>query len=88
LARKSNNIFDHLPNLAPMSSDLGNELDCYIVADIEDTKDALMWWYERHTTFPRLSLMAHDYLSIPGKSAGANFSSNSTSELTFFSHYS
>ena len=26
-----------------------------------------MWWYERSEAFPRLSRMARDYLSIPGK---------------------
>ena len=64
-------MFDDLPDLAPMSSDLCDELDRYIAADVENVKpeDALKWWYERRTTFPRLSLMARDYLSIPGKFA-------------------
>jgi hypothetical protein len=43
-----------------MSSDLGDELDRYIVADIEDMKDALMWWYERRTT----SLVYHLWCTI------------------------
>ena len=51
-----------------MSSDLDDELDRYLAADIEDTKDPLMWWYEHHGAFPNLSCMARDYLSIPGKS--------------------
>jgi len=68
-----NNIFDNLPDLAPMSSDLGNELDRYMATDIEDVKDPLMWWYEHRKAFPLLSLMARDYLSIPGKAI--NFSS-------------
>ena len=37
--------------------------------DVENVKDALMWWHERRATFPRLSCMARDYLSIPGKCA-------------------
>jgi hypothetical protein len=57
-----------------MSSDLGNELDRYMAAHIEDAKDPLMWWYEHRGAFPHLSLMARDYLSIPGKST--NFSSS------------
>ena len=51
-----------------MSSDLDNELDCYLAADIEDTKDLLMWWYEHHGAFPNLLRMARNYLLIPGKS--------------------
>ena len=60
----SKNIFDDLPKLAPVSSDTHDELDRYLATDIED---GLMWWYERCTTFPHLSRMARDYLSIPGK---------------------
>ena len=63
---KSLNIFDNLPDLAPALSDLLDELDCYLATDVEDVRDALMWWYERRATFPRLSRMARDYLSIPG----------------------
>ncbi|KAF8263597.1 hypothetical protein EI94DRAFT_1596475, partial [Lactarius quietus] len=39
---QTKNIFDNLPDLAPMSSELSNELDRYLSANIEDTKDALM----------------------------------------------
>lgn len=63
---KSLNIFDNLPDLAPALSDLLDELDRYLATDVEDVRDALMWWYERRATFPRLSRMARDYLSIPG----------------------
>ncbi len=48
----------------PSSSD---ELQRYLTADIEDVKDALMWWHERCQIFPWLSHMACDYLSIPGE---------------------
>jgi hypothetical protein len=44
-----------------------DELDHYLMADVEKVKDGLMWWNERHTAFPCLSHMACDYLSIPGK---------------------
>jgi hypothetical protein len=62
---QSTNIFNDLPDLAPMSLELCNKFDHYIAADIEDVKDPLMWWHEQCKTFPHLSLMAHDYLAIP-----------------------
>jgi hypothetical protein len=65
---KTTNIFDELPDLAPALLELRDELNHYLATDVEDVRDGLMWWYERRTTFPRLSRMARDYLSIPGKS--------------------
>jgi hypothetical protein len=70
------NIFDNLPDLAPMSSELYNELDRYMAADIEDVQDPLLWWCERRRAFPYLSIMARDYLSIPGKSTNLSCSSS------------
>ena len=63
----SNIIFDNLPELAPVSPELCDELDQYLSIDMKDVKDGLLWWYERCATFPCLSHMAWDYLSIPGK---------------------
>jgi len=67
VSSKTTNIFDELPDLAPALLELRDELDHYLATDVEDVRDGLMWWYERRATFPRLSRMAHDYLSIPGK---------------------
>jgi hypothetical protein len=78
---QSTNIFDHLPNLAPMSSELCDELNCYLATDIEDTKDPLKWWYEQCWTFPHLALMAHNYLSIPGKAMVTYPHTNQTYKL-------
>ena len=44
-----------------------DELECYLATAVEDVKDALKWWFDRRASFPRLSHMARDYLSIPGK---------------------
>lgn len=44
-----------------------NELDAYLATDIEDVDNTLLWWHERCYTFPHLSCMALDYLTIPGK---------------------
>jgi hypothetical protein len=60
------NIFDHLMDDTPSSS-VEDELQCHLATDVKEVRDGLMWWHERRTTFPRLSRMAHDYLSIPGK---------------------
>ena len=78
------NIFNDLPDLASMSSELDDELDRYLAADIEDTKDPLMWWYKHRGAFSNLSHMACDYLSIPGKST--NFST-CYKLFTLSSHY-
>jgi hypothetical protein len=64
---KANNFFDNLLDVMTSSQDDHNELNRYLATDVEDVKDGLMWWYERRATFPRLSHMAQDYLSISGK---------------------
>ncbi len=66
---KANNFFDNLLDIVTSSQDDHDELDRYLATDVEDVKDSLMWWYERHATFPCLSHMARDYLSILGKCA-------------------
>ena len=66
---KGNNFFNNLPDATTSLSDDHDELDCYLATDMENVKDALMWWHERHATFPHLSHMAWDYLSISGKCA-------------------
>jgi hypothetical protein len=63
----SGNIFDSLPALiAPKPADLHDELDRYLSTDPEQVTDVLMWWHERRASFPCLSRMALDYLTIPG----------------------
>ena len=59
-------MFDNLMDDTPRTSS-DDELQRYLATDIEDVKDGLMWWYEKRTTFPRLSRMARDYLAIPGE---------------------
>jgi hypothetical protein len=60
-------MFDSMSSLAPPKpTDLCGELDRYLMADVEHITDPIMWWYERRVTYPRLSRMALDYLSIPG----------------------
>jgi hypothetical protein len=62
------NIFYNLPSLAPpKASDLRDELDRYLSTDPEDIENVLAWWHERRSSYPQLSRMALDYLTIPGK---------------------
>lgn len=65
---KVTNIFDDLPSLsAPKLTELRDELACYLSTDPEQVKDVLLWWHEHKAMYPRLSRMALDYLTIPGK---------------------
>ena len=57
-----------MPALAPpKSTDLRDELQRYLSTDVESVPDAIAWWHERRTTYPHLSRMALDYLTIPGE---------------------
>ena len=60
------NMFDTINDITPPPS-TSDELQRYLASDVEDVKDALKWWHERCKTFPELSRMACDYLSIPGE---------------------
>jgi hypothetical protein len=60
-------MFDNLAVLAPPKpADLGSELDRYLNADVEHVANPIAWWCEHRGTYPRLSRMALDYLTIPG----------------------
>ena len=61
-------MFDDLPVLAPPKlANLGSKLTCYLSTEVEHVTDPIAWWYERSGSFPCLSHMALDYLSIPGE---------------------
>lgn len=53
--------------MAPKDSELLDELSRYLNSDPEHVDDVLKWWWERRNTYPRLSRMALNYLTIPGK---------------------
>ncbi|KIK92031.1 hypothetical protein PAXRUDRAFT_13465 [Paxillus rubicundulus Ve08.2h10] len=64
--QKVTNMFDNLAALAPSKpADLGSELDCYLSTDVEHVANPIAWWYEHHGTYPCLSRMALNYLTIP-----------------------
>ena len=61
------NIFDNLPSLAPLrTTAVIDELALYLGTELENITDPVQWWHEKKATYPRLSRMALDYLSIPG----------------------
>jgi hAT family C-terminal dimerisation region len=47
--------------------ELMTELDHYIKSPrIKDVDDPHQWWIDNHRSYPRLSRMAKDFLTIPG----------------------
>ena len=48
--------------------ELLDELDHFLNSDVILVDDALQWWYDHRTTYPWLSRMALDYLTIPATS--------------------
>jgi hypothetical protein len=59
---------DMLNNAMDVDTELPtDELSVYLAQPLQPgVRDALKWWYDNRFTFPRLSRMARDYLSIPG----------------------
>ena len=64
----SDNIFDNLPSLSmPKVLALDEELTRYLASPPKATANPLRWWFENQAIYPRLSRMARNYLSVPGK---------------------
>lgn len=81
------NMFDDLPALkAPKRSDLVDEITAYLATGPESVKDVLKWWKEKKTTFPHLSRMALDYLTIPSVSWPSFIMYASNAHSTWFSN--
>jgi hypothetical protein len=54
-----------------------SELKVYLTQPIEKVKDPIAWWWDHRVVFPRLSVMALDYLSASGAfSDGAPMDTN------------
>lgn len=51
----------------PATTELCDELDCYLGSDPEHVIDAVHWWYNCHAKYPCLLRMVIDYLVIPHK---------------------
>jgi len=50
-----------------------SEINQYLRLPVEHVMDPLGWWVHNRQTYPNLSRMALDYLSIPGKSSALLF---------------
>ena len=49
-----------------------DELDDYLAAPLEKVRDPLQWWWDHRTSYPTLSKMAFDFLSVPRESIGVH----------------
>jgi hypothetical protein len=64
----ASNMFDELPAFAiPKSFQADDELASYLRTETEFVKDVLQWWHSKAHIYPRLSRMAVDHLTIPGR---------------------
>ena len=43
-----------------------NELNDYLSQAIEKVTNPVKWWWDHRKVFPKLSVMAFDFLSVPG----------------------
>ena len=50
---------------ASNASELVSYLDCDTVSQLDDSFDILRWWHEHKLTYPVLSIMAKDVLTVP-----------------------
>lgn len=53
-----------------------SELDKYLKANVVKIVNPLKWWMDNFHAYPRLSQMALNYLSIPGKFHGSRAARN------------
>jgi hypothetical protein len=52
---------------APKPSQLHDELITFFSTDPKFVEDVIVWWCKKCTTYPCLSQMTLDYLTLPGK---------------------
>lgn len=68
LGHQSRNPFDDLPIFKRRKKrDTRSELERYLAAPTEPTKNPVKWWWDHRDEYPRLSRMALGYLTIPGE---------------------
>ena len=68
---QSRNNDSNDPESSSSSSDeeeFADELDRYLTSGrIKGVDDPIQWWHENQVSYPHLSRMAKDYLTIPGR---------------------
>ncbi len=60
-------MFDNLCSAPPTAPTNQDELARYLAAPTEAVGDVVAWWFKNRKTYPCLSRMALNYLSIPGE---------------------
>lgn len=60
-------MFDNLCTAPPTTPTTQDKLSRYLAAPTEAVGDVIAWWLKNRKTYPALSCMALDYLSIPGE---------------------
>jgi hypothetical protein len=58
-----------------------DELRLYLETDLEDVADPLQWWTANQNTYPQLSRMALDFLSIPSMSTSIHYRIHVTCDI-------
>ena len=71
-------MFDNLELFTGMNMDEAekDELDWHLVDDVLKVNNPIKWWLAKSSSFPSLSCMVLDYLSIPGEWSHILFWSN------------
>ena len=60
-------VFDNLLSLVSLKSTaIVDKITLYLMVPLENVKDTIKWWWEKHNVYPWLSRMALNYLTIPG----------------------
>lgn len=82
---KLSRIHRKTKNIAKSPMMKAHEVDTYCSMDpLEEESDPLAWWRENRVTFPKLSVMARDILSIPATSTPSERAFSSARHLLPF----
>ena len=72
LRENSNNVsFSSETPIHQENKELSDELEKYLALPLEDQVDPLLWWQVKQREYPKLSLIARDYLSIQATSVAS-----------------
>ncbi|SJL04353.1 uncharacterized protein ARMOST_07719 [Armillaria ostoyae] len=84
----STNMFKNLSMVLPPALSIQDELARYLGSPTEAMSDAIAWWLKNCKTYPSLSRMALDYLSIPDDNICGCRTSQTTQALMCLGNWS